>query len=303
MIPHDTNNAHHQGPANVSAAKDREQDPDLHGAPQPLPVGASFWERTLSDPLRVVCWRHADRIRGDGVPYLAWVLAQLGRKGPVSDLMRIRFLMLSQRLEPSERTTAWLKEAISVPKLDWSRMMPDNIDLPGAAGRSIILRPLRMHEDGFVPGVLLVKFTETLRFYAHHVDMERLQRYFRLVVEPSWTGFALPELLFLSSAAGPIMVQASDPTDRTFLERIGDNYLPIELGSGEWVDQSIFRDLGEVARPYGAVYVANYNPVKRVPEFLKIVAECRRGEPQFRAALICAKWGTNKKTVRAHFRK
>lgn len=255
----------------------------------------------VTDGLRVLAWTLGDIVRGRVGRPAARLMDWLGRL-PLSRRWRLRLLMTSQRLRPSTGVTARLLATVKEGEVSWTEMMPDNVPLYGAVVRSIILRPPTVHQGALVPGVLLIKFTETLRFYAHHVDRERLLRYFRVIVEPSWTGYALPEILSFGWGDAPVLVQASDRADRAFLAQIGGGLLPVPLGSGEWVDDEVFHDRSDEETVYDAVYVANYTAIKRVPAFLRAVAAATRLKPTFKAALVCSRWGKQRQAVAAAIR-
>lgn len=250
----------------------------------------------------VALWHVLDRVR----PLLPWfggeVSVWVSRvAGLVRSPTRLKALMSSQRYRPRASNVPVLRAILDERGTPGPEWMPDDIRQELAAHRTILLRPPVDSPSGPIPGVILVKFTETLRYYAHHVDFSRLQRYFRVVLEPSWAGYALPELMALHRADDPILVQAAEKTDREFLARLDGALRPVALGSGEWVDHRVFRPL-DLEREYGAVYVANYNPVKRVPAFLRVVARIVAAGVPFRAALVCSRWGRGRKTVQAFVR-
>ena len=161
--------------------------------------------------------------------------------------------------------------------------------------RALVLQPPDINENGIRKGVLIITFTETFQFFHTCIDIERLLRYFRIVLEPSWSGYCLPEILSWARYNQPIIVQASEPRDRRFLGTLGTSLVPISLGASDWVDHRIFRPL-ELPKDYDVIYVANLSPIKRVHVYLRAIRTLlSRGRP-VRAALVMASWGGNKRT-------
>ena len=74
--------------------------------------------------------------------------------------------------------------------------------------------------------------------------MEALLHHYDLVLEPSWTGYASLDLLaFTRYRRHSIVLLSPFRGDREFLEVLGSNLVPIELGPGDWVDPRAFRPL------------------------------------------------------------
>ena len=168
-----------------------------------------------------------------------------------------------------------------------------NSDTKWIRKRSLVLKDPFVDEDGSVKdkGVYLVKFTTTFPDIFYHFDLERLQKYFHVVLEPSWAGYCLPEILSWSSLSEPIVVEASEPDDRVLLESFETNLVPVSFGSSDWVDPKVFRPLEGVIKEYDVIYVANFNSIKRQYVFLKALRNLMRNRIRLRAALVCGKWG------------
>lgn len=141
-------------------------------------------------------------------------------------------------------------------------------------------------------GIILIKFTTTFSYFHHNIDVEELQRYFHIVLEPSWAGYADPDILLWGMYSQPVFVQAAEYRDRAALMSLAHNLIPLSLGSGSWVDYRKFDSMGEPDRPIDAIYVANTNPIKRIHVFLKALSTLKMsGHKDFRAVLVCASWG------------
>jgi len=162
--------------------------------------------------------------------------------------------------------------------------------------RAIILQPPEFDSGVIKKGVLLITFTETFHFFHRHIDIARLQRYFRIVLEPSWSGYCLPEILLWAKQTQPIVVEASEVRDRVFLKALDTCLVPISVGASDWVDHRIFRPLN-VPKDYDVIYIANLSPIKRVHVYLRTLKTMlSRGKPA-RAALVLSSWGGTDRTL------
>jgi glycosyltransferase involved in cell wall biosynthesis len=215
-----------------------------------------------------------------------------------AETVGLHILMAEHRLSGGTELTAEVRKRlpqvmahlkILVFPIDISRV-PRN-----RAFRAIVLQAPVVEADRIYKGVLLIKFTETFRFFYHHVDVAKLLRYFRVVLEPSWSGYCLPEILFWSQYGQPVVVEASELTDRRFLEELGTTLVPISVGASDWVDHRVFRPLG-VERDIDVIYIANLSPIKRVHVYLRALGEIVARRGSIRAALVLSSWGGNKAT-------
>lgn len=208
----------------------------------------------------------------------------------------LQFLMLEHRLSLQDRTTSLIKDRLPqiIDALPDLVPPPDPLlSLDGEEFRAIVLRPPTHTKGIFRRGVLLIKFTETFRFFFHRLDIEQLLRCFHVVLEPSWSGYCLPEILLWTRYKDPIIVQASEVRDREFIEALGTNLVPIEVGASDWVDHRIFRPL-DVPKIYDVIYVANLTAMKRVNVYLRALSEIKKRRPNVRAAIVLSSWGGNR---------
>lgn len=242
--------------------------------------------RIIEDKLRL-CF--ADR--GAGIVAVARRLSHpFGTR-----LQYLNLLMLESRLSSGSRTTYLIAKRLpeiqgQLPHLV-NHPTPDySLDRDGF--RAIVLRAPRWSHTGFQRGVMLIKFTETFRFFFHQIDIDRLLQYFRVVLEPSWSGYCLPEILMWTCYSDPIVIESSEARDRAFLTALNTNLKPIEIGASDWVDHRVFRPLG-TPKLFDVIYVANLTPMKRVNVYLKALKTIRKSHPNFRAAIVLSTWGGN----------
>lgn len=161
-----------------------------------------------------------------------------------------------------------------------------------AAVRSIILKWPDIHQDKVISkGVLLITFTKTFSYYINNIDIHKLQDYFYLVLEPSWSGYADPDILSFFNKGEKLIIQSSEIQDRIFLNHFIDYCIPVSFGASDWVNPDIFTKNNE-QKIYDSVYIANTNPIKRVYRYLKAVKTIiGTKDPDYKACLVCASWG------------
>lgn len=158
-------------------------------------------------------------------------------------------------------------------------------------GRSIVLKkPLK--EGGVLveKGVMLIKFSETFTLYLRYVDCTNLMKEFHVILEPSWTGHAIEQILGWCQFQEQVYIQCADKPDFDFVSSLNSNLVPLRMGSGEFVDYRIFQPITN-EKKYDLVCVANGLVYKRVYAYLKLIRDLKRNNTNTRAALVCAKRG------------
>ncbi len=159
--------------------------------------------------------------------------------------------------------------------------------------RMIVLKEPILDNDQVVQkGVLLAKFTDTLGYLYRNYRINSLLERFYLVLEPSWSGYAQPPILVWLNFKAPIIVQASETRDRSFLEHLNSNLNPIDIGASDWVDHRVFHPLSGYAKDFDAVLVGDAGLAKRIHVFLRAAAHLK-GE-NFRCAVVIGAWGTHR---------
>jgi glycosyltransferase involved in cell wall biosynthesis len=177
----------------------------------------------------------------------------------------------------------------------------ERVDMQRLRRRLIVLKA-PVIEDGAVveKGVLLLKFTETFSAFYDHFDVRAVTRAFYVVLEPSWAGYSLEEMLaWTSHDFGPIVVMCPWADDYDFIKQLKSNLVPVRVGASDWADPDTFYPVGGVVKEYDALYVANYSPGKRVDRFIEASARVWKRNPKFRSALVCARLGSARSHIEA----
>jgi glycosyltransferase involved in cell wall biosynthesis len=168
--------------------------------------------------------------------------------------------------------------------------------LSRAAYRTIVLKNPDVQKTRIEKGVLLVTFTETFPFFYNHVNCDELLNYFYVVLEPSWAGYCDPNVLFWARyKPHPVTVQATEIADFRFLQTLKSNLVPVSFGASDWVDFRIFQPLPGMKKEYDAIYVTNYNPIKRHHILFKALKGMR--SPNYKVALVFGRNGDAKSEI------
>lgn len=167
--------------------------------------------------------------------------------------------------------------------------------------RILILKiPILSEQEVIEKGVIIIKFSETFTPVYRSLDLGLLTKFFRVVLEPSSVGYSLPEILVWTRLSPEkIIVLSPYADDFLFLTDMATNLVPIKLGPADWVDTSRFYEIRGIDKIYDALYVANFNPIKRVERYIQAVVRIARDRPAYKAALVCAGFGSAKAEVMA----
>jgi len=139
-------------------------------------------------------------------------------------------------------------------------------------------------------GVILIKFTESFLPFLHETNIAELVKYFRIVLEPSWAGYALESILaWARPEYGRTIIFCPEVDDLRFIERLDGGLVPVDIGASDWVDERVFYPIDGEEKTYDSIYVANYNSIKRLHRYFKALS--RISIAGYRGAIVCSSWG------------
>jgi len=163
-------------------------------------------------------------------------------------------------------------------------------------GRTLVLKNPRLRNGKIEKGVLLIKFTETIGAAFSLLDCAELEKYFYIVLEPSWSGYALPEIHCWMSLKNPVLVEASEKRDYDYICSLKSNLKAVRFGSSDWVDERIFFPLDDdKVKYFDSIYIANFNLMKRHHAYFRALANINVHD--YKAALVCGAWGRHKEKI------
>jgi len=162
------------------------------------------------------------------------------------------------------------------------------------AGRILILKiPTLVHGGVVEKGAIIIKFSETLGAIYQLVNVSFLSKYFRIILEPSWVGYSIPQILIWTKLGSEkVVVFSPYDDDFSFISALGMNLVPTTLGPADWANPDRFKKLKVNKKEYDCICIANFDPMKRVDRYLRAVVRVTRRYKDFKAALVCANHGS-----------
>lgn len=144
-------------------------------------------------------------------------------------------------------------------------------------------------------GVVLLKFNSTIRDFPLFVNMEKFSKDYFLVIEPSWTGLFIDEILQYTRFTFPIWVLSAYQKDYELLEAMQSNLIPVKLGPCDWVDPGATAHVLTEQKKYDIVFNSNWAPWKRHQILFSTLKALKK---PLKVALIGVEWeGRTKKDV------
>ncbi|MEO0438441.1 MAG: glycosyltransferase [Pseudomonadota bacterium] len=219
---------------------------------------------------------------------------------PVAKRLSLVLLMMSSRAR-----SVWLSRALIRRRLPevlncfYADATKDGLSeqqIGGLTSRIVVIRHYKqtLSDAPIDKGILIIKFSETLDFCMRTGCITRLAPFYFIVIEPSWAGYALPQILALTSyQQHNFYVECADSEDYELLQFLDTNLIPVRIGSGNWVDFERFKPLPDTRQVHDLLLVANNNPIKRVLSFIQIFDR----NPNLTGLLVCAGHGTERERI------
>ena len=196
-----------------------------------------------------------------------------------------------------------LKEALASHKHLVDEKVTLGIQVGEASDRTIILKWPSFHEYHHSKGILLIKFTRTFSYYLKNINIPKLNEYFHIVLEPSWSGYADADVLGWIGMSKNIVIESSEQQDRILMNCFADTFIPVRFGSGCWVPQADFKPQ-LIEKEFDSIYIANNNPIKRVYRYITAIKNIvDAGATEYKACLVCASWGGDNELVETLIKK
>jgi len=174
----------------------------------------------------------------------------------------------------------------------------EDVSLTEAAGRTIVIKWPEFQDYSCVgKGIIIITFTRTFSFYLRNINLEELEKYFHIVLEPSWSGYADPDILAFMGRVKKVIVQSSEVQDRALLNCFPETFIAASFGASDWVDTTRFSPI-VTDKKYDSIYIANTNPIKRVKRYLNAIKNLvDSGARDYKGCLVCASWGGAEKLI------
>jgi glycosyltransferase involved in cell wall biosynthesis len=196
-----------------------------------------------------------------------------------------------------------VKKALVQQKVLLDEKITSNVQIGEASDRTIVLKWPSFNGAICSKGILLIKFTRTFSYYLKNIDIALLDKYFHIVLEPSWSGYADADILGWVGLTKNIVIESSEQQDRILMNCFADTFIPVRFGSGCWVPQGDFKPEA-VEKQFDSIYIANNNPIKRVYRYIKAIKNIvEGGANEYKACLVCSSWGGDDELVKQLIKK
>ena len=260
-------------------------------------VGAShkyFFKYVINE----IWFIYVNNIISNAMAVLASFLWMIGVKRAAFGLS-----LRSLRYNFNSPSLSVLKKVLAKEKSFIREKITSGVQIGEASDRTIILKWPSFNETRFSKGILLIKFTRTFSYYLKNIDISKLSEYFHIVLEPSWSGYADPDILGWIGVSKNIVIESSEQQDRILMNCFADTFIPVRFGSGCWVPQEDFKPQ-VIEKVFDSIYIANNNPIKRVYRYITAIKNIvEGGAPEYRACLVCSSWGGDDELVKALIKK
>lgn len=247
---------------------------------------------------------HIDRIKYLGIDFiqakcmkqLAYILFVIARISP-NKATKFKLLMKSHRTFPLQDCEILILENLEYIQNNASLLFDgrDSASEKIQRGRAIALKnPIFDHDSNCIEkGIFLIKFTGTFQLYIENIDINKLQKFFYIVLEPSWAGYCLSEILWWSQFSDAVFVEASEERDYGFLKRANENLVPLSFGSSDWVNPDTFsEESSSLIKDIDFIYVSNHSKGKRNYSFFRALNQL--SDVDYKAAIVCSSWGEDR---------
>lgn len=140
-------------------------------------------------------------------------------------------------------------------------------------------------------GVLYVMYSELLHVIPKFMDIDKLSKDYKLVFEPSWSGYCTGSFLYYACKPFDSYFLAAQVDDYRFLQNF-ENLKACELGPCDWVDPKVAEPFLNQPKKYDIVMNSNWGAWKRHRVLFKALKKSKR---DLKVALIGFDWGGRSK--------
>ena len=252
---------------------------------------ARLFYTDLKKPIAMILVYAGFILRGFGVRKIGLHFVLKGRRADEVKLANIIIRRVIQQSEEgeSEFSNLFCYSPVPVQPLEFY------------AARTLILKlPILQDKKIQEKGAIIFKFSETFIPMYLYLDIGFLSKYFRLIFEPSSSGYSSEELLvWTTRRSDKIVVLTPDEGDFKFLTDMNTNLIPVKQGAADWVNPKVFYKTDDTTKIYDVIYIASFNPVKRVDRYIRALVRATRIKNDFHAALVCAPPGSARRETLA----
>jgi glycosyltransferase involved in cell wall biosynthesis len=217
----------------------------------------------------------------------AAILAQAHRANALGIVDRAIERLFKRALDgASDRLAKGVRTAIAsypenVPVAPHTRQFLDDPDLL-LNGCSLVLKSPAANEKG----VLYLYYSYVYPFFVRAFNMNAITQRYRIVLEPSWSGFCDMNVLSLAILDQSIVVGAGEARDARFLRSVSTKLIPSDFTGNTWVDTDRFRPLPGVTKDIDVIVIAAWAWYKRHWAIFRALKTLRKKGHKLQVALV-----------------
>jgi glycosyltransferase involved in cell wall biosynthesis len=135
-------------------------------------------------------------------------------------------------------------------------------------------------------GVLYLFYSYLYPLLLRTYDAKRITENYRLVLEPSWSGFCDLNILCTNQLSEDIVVGFGEPRDADFLKSVSKNLIPGNFTGNTWIDTDTFKPLENVVKDIDVIVVGSWAWYKRHWAIFKAIKTLRDKGHRVKVALV-----------------
>jgi glycosyltransferase involved in cell wall biosynthesis len=135
-------------------------------------------------------------------------------------------------------------------------------------------------------GVLYVYYSYLYPLLLRTFDAKKITEKYRLVLEPSWSGFCDLNILCTSQLQEDIVVGFGEPRDANFLKSASKNLIPGNFTGNTWIDTETFKPIENATKDIDVIVVASWAWYKRHWAIFRAIKTLRDEGYRLKIALV-----------------
>lgn len=137
-------------------------------------------------------------------------------------------------------------------------------------------------------GVLIVNYNYYFPLFFKFFDLEKLTRHYIVILEPSWAGYCDLGILSYSLLESEVYVQTYERRDREFINKVGMNFVPVDVGPNWFVNHNTFKPNNiHKVKDIDVLVVSAWAKFKRHRQLFKALSKVELFEDTNEIKIVC----------------
>lgn len=141
--------------------------------------------------------------------------------------------------------------------------------------------------EGEEKGVILLNYSYYFLLFWKYYDLPAIMEKYNIVLEPSWAGFCELDILAYGMLKHPAFLMVYEERDRRFIDALGLNLVPLNIGPSWFVNHKKFvAPAPDATRDIDIIMVASWARFKRHQYFFKALCELKKRGKFLKVTLV-----------------